>query len=60
MSIGKITQVIGPVIDVDFGDSSVPQIFNALRVTNPAINDKEWNLIVEVAQHGALYRHGQH
>ena len=51
MSIGKITQVIGPVIDVDFGDSSVPQIFNALRVTNPAINDKEWNLIVEVAQH---------
>jgi len=51
MSIGKITQVIGPVIDVDFGDSAVPQIFNALQVTNPAINDKEWNLIVEVAQH---------
>src|SRR5690606_36039763 len=29
----------------------VPKIFNALQVTNPAINDQEWNLIIEVSQH---------
>src|SRR4026209_1344726 len=50
-SVGRITQVIGPVIDVEFADGALPAIFNALKITNPAINDKPWNLIVEVAQH---------
>ncbi len=48
---GAVTQVIGPVIDVRFPADSVPPILNALKVTNPAINDKEWNLTLEVAQH---------
>ena len=51
MNIGKITQVIGPVVDVEFSDGSLPPIYNALRITNPAINDEPWNLVVEVAQH---------
>ena len=51
MNVGKITQVIGPVVDVDFGNSGLPPIYNALRITNPAINDQPWNLVVEVAQH---------
>jgi F-type H+-transporting ATPase subunit beta len=51
MSTGKITQVIGPVVDVEFQDGAVPPIYNALKVTNPAINDLPWNLILEVAQH---------
>jgi F-type H+-transporting ATPase subunit beta len=50
-SIGRITQVIGPAIDVEFPDGNLPAIFNALQVTNPAINDQPWNLVVEVAQH---------
>jgi F-type H+-transporting ATPase subunit beta len=50
-STGRITQVIGPVIDVEFPDGHLPAIFNALQVTNPAISDQPWNLIVEVAQH---------
>lgn len=50
-NIGKITQVIGPVLDIKFPPGKLPAIFNAVKVTNPAINDKEWNLIVEVAQH---------
>ena len=50
-SVGRITQVIGPVIDVEFSDGALPAIFNALLITNPAINDKPWNLVVEVAQH---------
>ncbi|HUI26632.1 MAG TPA: F0F1 ATP synthase subunit beta, partial [Candidatus Kryptonia bacterium] len=51
MNVGKITQVIGPVVDVDFEDSGLPPIYNALRITNPGISDQPWNLVVEVAQH---------
>src|SRR5437763_1450581 len=51
MSTGKISQIIGPVIDVEFEGGDVPPIYNALRVTNPAINDQAENLVVEVAQH---------
>lgn len=50
-NIGRITQVIGPVIDVEFPPGKLPPIYNALRITNPAINDQEWNLVAEVAQH---------
>lgn len=46
---GKIKQVIGAVVDVEF-ESGVPKIFSALRTTNKAISDKEWNLTLEVAQ----------
>jgi F-type H+-transporting ATPase subunit beta len=51
MNVGKITQVMGAVVDVEFENSSLPPIYNALRVTNPTISDKEWNLVLEVAQH---------
>ena len=50
-NMGKITQVTGAVVDVEFSDSSIPAIYNALKITNPAINDEKWNLVVEVAQH---------
>ncbi len=48
---GKITQVIGPVVDVEFPPGGLPQMLTALKVTNPAIDPREWNLVVEVAQH---------
>jgi F-type H+-transporting ATPase subunit beta len=51
MNMGKITQVMGAVVDVEFENSALPPIYNALQVTNPTISDKEWNLILEVAQH---------
>ncbi len=44
-NIGKITQVMGPVVDVQF-DSDLPPILNALETTN---DDKR--LVLEVAQH---------
>jgi F-type H+-transporting ATPase subunit beta len=50
-NIGKISQVIGAVVDVEFEPGKLPPIFNALRVTNPGIDDKEENLVLEVAQH---------
>ncbi|MBN2428591.1 MAG: F0F1 ATP synthase subunit beta [Deltaproteobacteria bacterium] len=51
MNKGKISQVIGPVVDVEFEEGKLPEILTALKITNPAIDDQEWNLIVEVAQH---------
>jgi F-type H+-transporting ATPase subunit beta len=50
-AVGKIVQVIGPVVDVEFEPGKLPDIRNALAVSNPAINDVEGNLIIEVAQH---------
>jgi F-type H+-transporting ATPase subunit beta len=50
-NVGKITQVIGAVIDVEFEGGQLPPILNALAVTNPAIDDRQDNLILEVAQH---------
>ncbi len=49
--VGKITQVIGPVVDVEFEPGKLPSIMNACFVTNPGINDTEDNLVIEVAQH---------
>ncbi|MBL8714383.1 MAG: F0F1 ATP synthase subunit beta [Myxococcales bacterium] len=49
--VGKIRQVIGPVVDVEFPSGQLPAIYNALKVTNPSINKAEDNLVLEVAQH---------
>ncbi|MCC7111405.1 MAG: F0F1 ATP synthase subunit beta, partial [Deltaproteobacteria bacterium] len=48
---GKITQVIGPVVDVEFPPGGLPKVLTALKATNPAIDAREWNLVVEVSQH---------
>jgi F-type H+-transporting ATPase subunit beta len=48
---GKITQVIGPVVDVEFPAGGLPEIYTACTVTNPGINEKADNLTIEVSQH---------
>jgi F-type H+-transporting ATPase subunit beta len=48
---GKVVQVMGPVVDVEFPPGELPEVYTALRLTNPAIDDRENNLVVEVAQH---------
>jgi F-type H+/Na+-transporting ATPase subunit beta len=48
---GKIVQVMGPVVDVAFGSGKLPAIYNALKLTNPAINNDAENLTLEVALH---------
>jgi F-type H+-transporting ATPase subunit beta len=48
---GRITQVIGPVVDVEFPSGQLPSILTALRVSNPSISDQKGNLTLEVAQH---------
>jgi F-type H+-transporting ATPase subunit beta len=51
MDEGRLIQVTGPVVDVEFQKGALPEILSALYITNPAIDDSEDNLVVEVAQH---------
>ncbi len=51
MGKGKITQVIGPVIDIEFEAGKLPKILNALKLSNPSISNERDNLTLEVAQH---------
>jgi F-type H+/Na+-transporting ATPase subunit beta len=48
---GKIIQVMGPVVDVQFSHGNLPEIYYALRTTNVSINNEKENLVLEVAQH---------
>jgi len=51
MEFGIIKQVMGPVVDIEFPQGDMPAIYNALLVSNKSIDDKEDNLVLEVAQH---------
>ncbi len=47
---GKIKQITGAVVDVEFPEREIPSIKTALKVTNKSINSDEWNLTLEVSQ----------
>ncbi len=58
--IGKVIQVIGPVLDIQFEDGQLPELLNAIEIDNHGEK-----LIVEVAQLtgrqcGPLHRNEQH
>ncbi|HUY38077.1 MAG TPA: F0F1 ATP synthase subunit beta [Candidatus Binataceae bacterium] len=48
---GRISQILGNVVDVQFPAGALPEIFTALRVTNPSISDKPENLVLEISLH---------
>ena len=48
---GKVLQVMGPVVDVEFPPGQLPEIYTALTLNNPSIGDEPDNLVIEVAQH---------
>jgi len=50
-NLGKVVQVMGPVVDVEFSQGKLPTIYTALTITNPTINEEADNLVIEVAQH---------
>ncbi|MBF0278247.1 MAG: F0F1 ATP synthase subunit beta [SAR324 cluster bacterium] len=50
MEIGKIIQVMGPVVDVKFESGNLPTIFNALEI-NYEVDGETIKLICEVQQH---------
>ncbi len=51
MQSGKIVQVMGPIVDVEFTPGEIPEINTALRTTNSAIDERQDNLVLEVALH---------
>ena len=49
--VGKIVQVIGPVVDVEFEAGHLPEIYNALRIKSEGTAAGSIDVIVEVEQH---------
>ncbi len=51
-NVGKVVQVIGPVLDIQFEEEQLPAIYTAVRVTSEGFNVPEpIDLIAEVQQH---------
>lgn len=48
MNIGKVLQVLGPVVDVEFAPDELPAIYNAIEVK---VSEQNLNITLEVAQH---------
>src|SRR5262245_33569067 len=49
--IGRIVQVIGPVVDVEFDAGHLPEIYNALRIKSDAGGGAALDVVCEVEQH---------
>jgi F-type H+-transporting ATPase subunit beta len=51
-STGRVVQVIGPVLDIEFRDGKIPDIYNAVRIEQPATQGRPaLDLTLEVQQH---------
>ena len=50
MNEGKIVQIIGPVVDIDFSGSKLPEILHAVKIPRKNIEGVEDELVVEVQQ----------
>jgi len=56
--VGKVVQIIGPVVDIEFEGGHLPEIYNAVRITGAATSagqkgsaDDAIDIVVEVEQH---------
>ena len=50
-NIGKVVQVIGPVLDVEFEADKLPELYNALTLEGEAASGGKLRLTAEVQQH---------
>ena len=50
-NIGRVVQVIGPVLDVEFEAAHLPNIYNALSLKATMEDGREIDLVAEVQQH---------
>src|SRR6266702_8157629 len=50
-NVGKVVQVIGPVLDVEFEPEKLPELYNALRIESPGNGGPAVRLTAEVEQH---------
>ena len=47
---GRITQILGPVIDVEFPPGGLPEVYTALKVTNTGISNEPDNLTIRAGR----------
>ena len=51
-NVGKVVQIIGPVVDVEFAAGQLPPILNAVRLSDPGLETGvPIDIVTEVAQH---------
>jgi F-type H+-transporting ATPase subunit beta len=50
-NIGKVVQVIGPVVDVEFDPERLPEIYTAIRIKSGSEHDTRVDVVCEVQQH---------
>src|SRR6266704_2631833 len=50
-NVGKVVQVIGPVLDVEFEPEKLPELYNALLIDHPGNGTPPIRLVAEVQQH---------
>jgi F-type H+-transporting ATPase subunit beta len=50
-AVGRVVQVIGPVLDVEFEGDHLPELFNAIRITARTDAGDELSVVAEVQQH---------
>jgi F-type H+-transporting ATPase subunit beta len=50
-NFGKVVQVIGPVLDVEFESEHLPELYNALRIREKSDSGADIDVVVEVQQH---------
>jgi F-type H+/Na+-transporting ATPase subunit beta len=49
--VGKVVQIIGPVVDVEFADGHLPEIYNAVRIVSDPGDAAKVDVVSEVEQH---------
>lgn len=50
-NVGRVVQVMGPVVDIEFEPESLPDLYNAIRIEGESQPGVHINLTVEAAQH---------
>ncbi len=48
---GKIIQIIGPVVDIEFDEGQLPEIYNAVKIPRTSVEGVKEDLVCEVQQH---------
>ncbi|MDT3698329.1 MAG: F0F1 ATP synthase subunit beta [Thermincola sp.] len=55
MNVGKVVQVVGPAVDIEFEPGNLPAIYNAVKISSAdqdtIKSSVELNIVLEVAQH---------
>src|SRR3954451_22412673 len=50
--VGKVVQVIGPVVDIEFADGHLPDIYNAVHIVSDGTGGRaKMDVVCEVEQH---------